>query len=446
MRPQKVQIFSLNDKARNGRYLVRWRVDGRDRMRRFKIKAEAERYRSQLMVKVVEGERFDPETGLPASWQQSPETWWSWSRQWVLLKWPGWAGHSRRSSVETLVLFTPHLVASRAGDPPAGLRSWLLDHGYRPGEYDECDESRWLDRNSLPMAVIGPAQLELALAKATTRQDGRANAPTVVVRRRNTIKSVFTAAVRRELIPKNPMDRIEWRPPLRTSEVDISVLPSVADVDRLVAEVASIRTGTNRYAAFFAAMGLAGLRPSEVADMRVADLHLPGEGWGLVNLRGSIPAPGKRYSTDAQIRERKGLKRRADDAVRPVPLPPELVRILRDHLDRWPAQGGLVFTNRNGRSVTTDNYNKTWNRTKAKLWPPGHALNGTEPYDLRHTAATVMIRAGVPLPEVARRLGHSVEVLLRVYAGVFENERERSNEAIEREFERQRRDAAPEDP
>ena len=49
-----------------------------------------------------------------------------------------------------------------------------------------------------------------------------------------------------------------------------------------------------------------------------------------------------------------------------------------------------------------------------------------------------MIRAGVPLPEVARRLGHSVEILLRVYAGVFENERKLSNEAIEREFARQR--------
>jgi len=48
-----------------------------------------------------------------------------------------------------------------------------------------------------------------------------------------------------------------------------------------------------------------------------------------------------------------------------------------------------------------------------------------------------MLRAHVPLTEVARRLGHSVDVLLRVYAGVFNDERERSNGFIDAEFARQ---------
>ena len=43
----------------------------------------------------------------------------------------------------------------------------------------------------------------------------------------------------------------------------------------------------------------------------------------------------------------------------------------------------------------------------------------------------MMLRARVPAAEVARRLGHSVDVLMRVYAGVFEEERDRSNELIE---------------
>ena len=123
--------------------------------------------------------------------------------------------------------------------------------------------------------------------------------------------------------------------------------------------------------------------------------------------------------------------------VRAVPLPPDLVRILRDHLERWPAKSGLVFTNRRGDPIAPGNYGRIWTRETGRLWPPGHPPAGTEPYDLRHTAAT-SFRAGVPLPEVARRLGHSVEVLLRVYAGVFEDDRKRSNEAIEREFRRQR--------
>ncbi len=40
----------------------------------------------------------------------------------------------------------------------------------------------------------------------------------------------------------------------------------------------------------------------------------------------------------------------------------------------------------------------------------------------------MMLRAAVPPAEVARRLGHSVDVLIRVYAGVFDDERERSNQ------------------
>jgi integrase len=33
-------------------------------------------------------------------------------------------------------------------------------------------------------------------------------------------------------------------------------------------------------------------------------------------------------------------------------------------------------------------------------------------YDCRHACATTWLRAGVPLGEVARRLGHSVETLV----------------------------------
>jgi hypothetical protein len=49
-----------------------------------------------------------------------------------------------------------------------------------------------------------------------------------------------------------------------------------------------------------------------------------------------------------------------------------------------------------------------------------------------------MLRAGVAPSEVARRLGHSVDVLMRVYAGVTRDETDRANQAIEAEFSRQR--------
>ncbi len=52
----------------------------------------------------------------------------------------------------------------------------------------------------------------------------------------------------------------------------------------------------------------------------------------------------------------------------------------------------------------------------------------------------MMLHAGVPPAEVARRLGHSVDVLTRIYSGVMCGEEGRSNELIDTEPERMMRD------
>ena len=105
MKRQRVQMFSLgapkSDTPKDRRrYSVRWRVDGRDRMRSFKTKAEAERLRSQLQVEAAAGTPFDLASGLPAPWVRSSVTWWAWSREWLELKWPQRSGNSRRTAVD----------------------------------------------------------------------------------------------------------------------------------------------------------------------------------------------------------------------------------------------------------------------------------------------------------------------------------------------------------
>ena len=50
------------------------------------------------------------------------------------------------------------------------------------------------------------------------------------------------------------------------------------------------------------------------------------------------------------------------------------------------------------------------------------------PYDLRHGAASLWLNPGVQPTEVARRLGHSVAVLLRVYANCVDGEQDAVNE------------------
>ena len=52
------------------------------------------------------------------------------------------------------------------------------------------------------------------------------------------------------------------------------------------------------------------------------------------------------------------------------------------------------------------------------------------PYDLRHAAVSLWLNAGVPAPTVARRAGHSVDVLLRVYANCIDGDDEIANQRI----------------
>jgi integrase len=44
------------------------------------------------------------------------------------------------------------------------------------------------------------------------------------------------------------------------------------------------------------------------------------------------------------------------------------------------------------------------------------------PYDLRHAGVSLPLAAGVPAPPVAERAGHSVEVLLHLYAKCLDDE------------------------
>lgn len=65
--------------------------------------------------------------------------------------------------------------------------------------------------------------------------------------------------------------------------------------------------------------------------------------------------------------------------------------------------------------------------TPTQVAPP---LAG-RPYDLRHRGVTFALNAGVPAPEVARRAGHGVDVLLRVYAGCIDGHEHMWNGRIE---------------
>jgi integrase len=59
------------------------------------------------------------------------------------------------------------------------------------------------------------------------------------------------------------------------------------------------------------------------------------------------------------------------------------------------------------------------------------SLLARRPYDLRHAAVSTWLNAGVPAPQVAEWAGHSVDVLLRVYAKCISGQQAEAKRRIE---------------
>jgi integrase len=193
--------------------------------------------------------------------------------------------------------------------------------------------------------------------------------------------------------------------------------------------------GAGRLKALFACMYFAGLRPAEVMSLRKQNCHLPEEGWGRLNLSRSLPSVGSIYTDDGATHDDKGLKRRPKGEVRPVPIPQELVAILREHLEEFgTTDDGRLFATSTGGVVSAAAVCRIWEDARMLGLTPEQQLSplAGRPYDLRHACATMLLNAGVPPKEVARRLGHSVDVLWKVYAGCMDGDEERINRLIEK--------------
>ena len=78
-------------------------------------------------------------------------------------------------------------------------------------------------------------------------------------------------------------------------------------------------------------------------------------------------------------------------------------------------------------------YGRVWQLARGMALTPAQVASplAGRPYDLRHSGVTLALNAGVPAPEVARRAGHGVDVLLRVYAGCIDGHEHMWNGRIE---------------
>lgn len=154
-------------------------------------------------------------------------------------------------------------------------------------------------------------------------------------------------------------------------------------------------------------MAYAGLRPGEVAGLRVGDVR---ERTLLVH-------------RTVRLGDHEGLKNgspyRTVELLRPVN---DDIVVALDALDSGGMADAPLVPDGSGRQRDPDDY-KNWRRRHFRPAVRDLGLSIRRPYDLRHTCASLLIAAQRNILEIATQLGHRPEMTLRTYGHLIDEYR-----------------------
>lgn len=340
-----VAVFSVQRRSgdRNKRpWIARWSVNGRRRSRAFRTKAEADHYRSGLLVAQQSGERFDEGSGEPMSWRPLPDQVQAheWARRWLAEQWNEWAPRTRASAVEALTRLLPLLVPPTAPSPPARLRAHL--RAWLPPDGVEADEEAavWLGQWSLQLGQLSRPVLATVDQALGVGDDGAPLGPATAGRFRKVSKACIRRAVDLGVLdvdpwPPAPRGRSQRKAGRARSAVSVRALPDPETMRRVIEAIPNHQPASRTYQVMTAVAYYAGLRPSEVVMLRAKALHLPSRGWGRIDVTEadvSFDEPGEPKT-----------------GPRSVPIPRHLVEMLRTWVDAGGFRGDdLLFRTRVG--------------------------------------------------------------------------------------------------
>ncbi|WP_030409689.1 tyrosine-type recombinase/integrase [Streptomyces albus] len=443
-----VRVYGIeNRRGRPKPYRVRWLVGHRKHSKSYTVKAQADGRRSELMTALRKGEQFDVETGLPASELRAlagSVTWYELTRAYVDGRWDRLPAKSRRNDADALATITPALVKTTAGRPaPRVLRRALYGWAYNKSRWDTeppaevADALRWVEKHSVAVSALeDPATLRTALDALSTLLDGSPAAGRTARRKRACLSDVLGLAVERRYftVPVNPLTTVKWTAPKSAEEVDPASVANPRQVRELLEAVRAQGERGPHLEAFFGCLYYAAVRPAEAVGLKVSQCHLPKRGWGHLTLRGGIVHAGHDWTDDGRAHQERHLKARAARDSRVVPIPPHFVAMLRWHIERYgAAPDGRLFRTSRGGVIQDTGYGEVWAEARTAALSPSEVASplARRPYDLRCAGVSFWLFSGVDPMEVARRAGHSVAVLLRVYAKVLAQAQDRANRQIE---------------
>jgi integrase len=312
------------------------------------------------------------------------------------------------------------LGAKQAGSyvPPAKLtfgryltESWLPMQRQRLRESSFDDYRRRIEAHILPtLGGVGLQELDAARLDrlyadllASGGPSGRALAPKTVRNVHAVIRKALADATRKRLVTRNVA--IDADPPKVPGPGEREMATWTPDELRAFLEAIA----SHRLAAAYVLAASTGMRRGEVLGLRWCDIDLVG---GTISIRQTVV----NVAYQVKLSEPKTARGR-----RTISLDPATAAVLRRHRDLQAEEKlsvgegyedhGLAFARQDGRPVHPDYFSQTFDRTVKRL-----GLRRVRLHDLRHTYATLALRAGVDAKTVSARLGHAtVAFTLDVY-------------------------------
>ncbi|SCD70271.1 hypothetical protein GA0115240_120418 [Streptomyces sp. DvalAA-14] len=375
-------------------------------------------------------------------------SWYDFALEYMDVRWRQTAAKTRCEDNEGLCALTLAMIRGRTLRPDEELlrralrlRAFVVP---RPADREVPGEEqmalRWVARATRPMDdLLDPEVMRGVIRSLSVRADGSAVPGSTQRHCKKTLVNAVGYAFGGGGAGDDLIPEIRWQVPTDDEEVDPRVLVNPGQARSLLDALSYVglygRARGRRLVGFFAGMYYAGLRPEEAVAVKYQDCVLPAHGWGRFVLHETRPQAGKRYTDSGRNHDERGLKSRRRGAVRVVPLPPQLVTIWRQSVDTFgtAADGRMFFTER-GRVLGSSGYCTTLRDARILALPPDLVESPlvARAYDLRHSALSTWLNAGVDPTEVAERAGNTVETLLRTYAKCLYGRQTVANDRIDK--------------
>jgi integrase len=256
---------------------------------------------------------------------------------------------------------------------------WMIDHNITPRI------------GAIRLDALGPADLDACYANLIANGGRRRQglAPKTVLEIHRVISNALDLAVDRQLIDTNPARRA--RPPRPTSR---STVPAIWDAQQLSHFLQAARR-LRLYPALHL-VAHTGIRRGELAGLNWGDLHVATSSVSITRTRQATMG----RTIEAPVKTRTSRRR--------IDLDANTVAVLEHWRHRLVGEGAIIepstpmFLNAHHCAPSPESFSQLFTRTTSTC-----GLRRIRFHDLRHTHASLLVAAGVPIKVVSERLGHA---------------------------------------